>query len=40
MNRVLLVEVAKQFNEFATGNITLDDAMNTIVDNLDLYLSE
>lgn len=40
MNRVLLVEVAKQFNEFATGNITLDDAINTVVDNLDLYLSE
>lgn len=40
MNRVLLVEVAKQFNEFATGNITLDDAINNVVDNLDLYLSE
>ena len=40
VNRVLLTEVAKQFEAYALGNSSLDDAINTIVDNLDLYLAE
>ncbi len=40
VNRVLLTEVAKQFEGYALGNTSLDDAINTIVDNLDLYLAE
>lgn len=40
INKVLLIEVAKQFEAFASGDVTLDDAINTIVDNLDLYLAE
>ena len=40
VNTVLLTEVAKQFNSYAQGKISLEDAINTVVDNLDLYLSE
>ena len=40
VNTVLLTEVAKQFNSYAQGEISLEDAINTVVDNLDLYLSE
>lgn len=39
-NRVLLTEVAKQFEQFVLGEVSKDDAINTIVDNLDLYLAE
>ena len=40
VNTVLLTEVAKQFNSYAQGEISLEEAINTVVDNLDLYLSE
>ena len=40
VNTVLLTEVAKQFNSYAQGEISLEDAINTVIDNLDLYLSE
>ena len=40
VNTVLLTEVAKQFDLYALGEISLEDAINTVVDNLDLYLSE
>ena len=40
VNTVLLTEVAKQFNLYAQGEISLEEAINTVVDNLDLYLSE
>lgn len=40
INTVLLTEVAKQFNAYAEGEISLEDAINTVMDNLDLYLSE
>lgn len=40
VNTVLLTEVAKQFDSYAQGEISLEDAINTVVDNLDLYLSE
>lgn len=40
VNRVLLTEVAKQFEGYALGNTSIDDAINIIVDNLDLYLAE
>ncbi|WP_195986392.1 extracellular solute-binding protein [Clostridium sp. D53t1_180928_C8] len=40
LNTVLLTEVAKQFAAFAQGEISLDDAISKVVDNLDLYLSE
>ena len=40
VNTVLLTEVAKQFDAYAQGEISLEDAINTVVDNLDLYLSE
>ena len=40
VNTVLLTEVAKQFDSYALGEISLEDAINTVVDNLDLYLSE
>lgn len=40
INTVLLIEVAKQFNSYANGEISLEEAINTVVDNLDLYLSE
>ena len=40
VNIELLTEVAKQFNSYAQGKISLEDAINTVVDNLDLYLSE
>ena len=40
VNIELLTEVAKQFASYAEGEISLEDAINTVVDNLDLYLSE
>lgn len=40
VNTVLLTEVAKQFDSYAQGEISLEDAINTVLDNLDLYLSE
>ena len=40
VNTELLIEVAKQFALYAEGEISLEDAINTVVDNLDLYLSE
>ena len=40
LNTVLLTEVAKQFASYAQEEISLDDAINQIIDNLDLYLSE
>lgn len=40
LNTVLLIEVAKQFASYAQEEISLDDAINQIIDNLDLYLSE
>ena len=40
INSVLLMEVAKQFEAFAQDGISLDEAINEVIDNLDLYLSE
>ena len=40
VNTELLTEVAKQFALYAEGEISLDDAINTVIDNLDLYLAE
>lgn len=40
VNSVLLIEVAKQFESYVNGDISLEDAINKVVDNLDLYLSE
>ena len=40
LNTVLLTEVAKQFASYVKDEKTLDDAINEIVNNLDLYLSE
>ena len=40
INSVLLMEVAKQFAAFAQDEISLDEAINEVIDNLDLYLSE
>lgn len=40
VNTVLLTEVAKQFAAFAQDEISLDEAISKVVDNLDLYLSE
>ena len=40
VNTVLLTEVANQFDSYAQGEISLEEAINTVVDNLDLYLSE
>ena len=37
---VLLIEVAKQFESYVNGDISLEDSINKVVDNLDLYLSE
>ena len=40
VNSVLLIEVAKQFESYVNGDISLEDSINKVVDNLDLYLSE
>lgn len=40
VNTILLTEVAKQFASYVQGEISLEEAINTVVDNLDLYLSE
>lgn len=40
LNTVLLTEVAKQFASYAQEEISLEDAIKQIIDNLDLYLSE
>lgn len=40
VNTILLKEVAKQFDLYTQGKISLEDAINEVIDNLDLYLSE
>lgn len=40
INKVLLIEVAKQFELFVQGECSVDEAVNKIVENLDIYLSE
>ena len=40
LNTVLLTEVAKQFAAYAQEEISLDDSISKVIDNLDLYLSE
>lgn len=40
LNKVLLIEVAKQFEAYVNGESTVETAVKTIVDNLDLYLAE
>ncbi|MGL5380540.1 ABC transporter substrate-binding protein [Clostridium sp.] len=40
LNKVLLLEVAKQFETFAQGECSVDEAVNKIIENLDIYLSE
>ena len=40
VNTELLTEVAKQFASYVEGEISLEDAINTVIDNLDLYLAE
>ena len=40
LNKTLLLEVAKQFDLYAQDKITADEAIDTIVKNLDIYLAE
>ena len=40
VNTILLTEVAKQFSSYTQDKVSLEEAINTVVDNLDLYLSE
>ena len=40
VNSVLLIEVAKKFESYVNWDISLDDSINKVVDNLDLFLSE
>ena len=40
LNKRLLMEAGKQFEAFQKGEISVDDAVNEVVKNLDLYLSE
>lgn len=40
VNTILLKEVARQFDLYTQGKISLEDAINEVIDNLDLYLSE
>lgn len=40
VNTILLTEVGKQFASYVQDEISLEEAINTVVDNLDLYLSE
>lgn len=35
VNSVLLIEVAKQFESYVNGDISLEDSINKVVDNLD-----
>ena len=40
LNKTLLLEVAKQFDLYIKGEITVDEAIDLIVKNLDIYLAE
>ena len=40
LNKTLLLEVAKQFDIYVQDEVTVDEAIETIVKNLDIYLAE
>ena len=40
LNKRLVLEAGKQFDAFQKGEISVEDAVNGVVKNLDLYLSE
>lgn len=40
LNKTLLLEVAKQFDLYVQDKVTVDEAIDTIVKNLDIYLAE